>query len=72
LGEALAGYTSGSAWAAREDAIKGTLEPGMVADVVVLDRDLFKTAPSEIVSTSVETTILGGQIVYDKNSETSR
>jgi predicted amidohydrolase YtcJ len=72
LAEALAGYTSGSAWAARENGIKGTLEPGMLADVVVLDRDLFTTAPSEIVSTSVQTTILGGQIVYDKNSETSR
>jgi predicted amidohydrolase YtcJ len=72
LQDALAGYTSGSAWAAHEDALKGTLEPGMLADVVVLDRDLFATPPSEIVAASVWTTILGGQVVYDKNSETSR
>jgi predicted amidohydrolase YtcJ len=72
LAEALAGYTSGSAWAAHEDAIKGTLQSGTLADVVVLDRDLFTAPPSEIVATSVQTTILGGQVVYDKNSETSR
>jgi len=72
LRDALAGYTSGSAWAAHEDAIKGTLQPGMLADVVVLDRDLFTAPPLEIVAASVQTTILGGQVVYDKNSETSR
>jgi predicted amidohydrolase YtcJ len=72
LAEALAGYTSGSAWAAHEDTIKGTLEAGMLADVVVLDRDLFSIAPTEIPSASVRTTILGGRIVYDRNSDTSR
>jgi predicted amidohydrolase YtcJ len=72
LQDALTGYTSGSAWAAHEDAIKGTLEPGMLADVVVMDRDLFTAPPSEIVAASVQTTILGGQVVYDKNSATSR
>jgi predicted amidohydrolase YtcJ len=72
LAEALAGYTSGSAWAAHEEAIKGTLEPGMLADVVVLDRDLLAAPVSEIIRASVQATILGGQVVYDKNSETSR
>jgi len=72
LADALAGYTSGSAWAAHEDAVKGTLEPGMLADVVVLDRDLLAAPPSEILSATVQTTILDGQVVYDKNSETSR
>jgi predicted amidohydrolase YtcJ len=72
LNDALAGYTSGSAWAAHEDAIKGTLEPGMLADIVVLDRDLFAIPASEIVSTSVQATIVGGRVVYERNSETSR
>jgi len=72
LAEALAGYTSGSAWAAHSDAVKGTLEPGMLADVVILDRDLFAGSPSEIMAASVQTTILGGQVAYDKNSATSR
>jgi predicted amidohydrolase YtcJ len=39
---------------------------------VVLDRDLFAVPPSEIVGASIQTTILGGQVVYDRNSETSR
>jgi predicted amidohydrolase YtcJ len=72
LAEALAGYTSGSAWAAHEDRVKGTLQAGMLADVVVLDRDLLSTPPSEIASASVQATIVGGRLVYDRNSETSR
>ena len=72
LADALTGYTSGSAWAAREDAFKGTLEPGMLADVVILDRDLFAGSPSGIMAASVQTTILDGKVVYDKNSATSR
>jgi len=72
LADALAGYTSGSAWAAHEDAIKGTLEPGMLADVVVLDRDLFGVPTSAIVRARLQATIVGGRLVYDRNSETSR
>jgi predicted amidohydrolase YtcJ len=72
LDEALAAYTSGSAWAAHEGAVKGTLEPGMLADVVLLDRDLFAVPPSEIAGTSVVATIVGGRLVYERNSETSR
>ena len=72
LADALAGYTSGSAWAAHEDAVKGTLEAGMLADVVVLDRDLFAAPTSAIVDASVRATIVGGQLVYARNSETSR
>src|SRR6202035_2394189 len=41
LADALAGYTSGSAWAAHEDAVKGSLEAGMLVAVVVLRRELF-------------------------------
>ena len=72
LQDALAAYTWASAWAAYDDTIKGTLDPGMLADVVVLDRDLFAAAPAEIADASVRLTILGGQVVYDKNSDTSR
>src|SRR2546421_1063129 len=72
LTDALAGYTSGSAWAAHEDAIKGTLEAGQLADVVVLDRDLFSTPPSELSSASVQATIVGGRVVYERNSATNR
>ncbi|HEV2014482.1 MAG TPA: amidohydrolase [Candidatus Dormibacteraeota bacterium] len=72
LVEALSAYTMGSAWAAHEDQHKGTLAPGMLADVVVLDRDLFAVSPGEIVNTAVRATIIGGRVVYERNSETSR
>jgi len=72
LEEALAGYTSGSAWAAHQNRTKGTLEPGMLADVVVLDRDLFATPAAEIPNSRVQVTIVGGRVVYERNSETSR
>jgi predicted amidohydrolase YtcJ len=44
----------------------------MLADVVVLDRDLFAIPPHEIVNASVQATMVAGRVVYDKNSETSR
>jgi predicted amidohydrolase YtcJ len=72
LAEALAGYTSGAAWAAHEDGVKGALQPGMLADVIVLDRDLFNIPASDIVDGSVRATILDGRVVYDRYSETSR
>jgi len=72
LAEALAGYTSGSAWAAHQDGIKGALEVGMLADVVVLDRDLFSMPSAELPNASVQATIVGGRLVYERNSETSR
>jgi predicted amidohydrolase YtcJ len=72
LAEALAAYTTGSAWAAHEDQRKGSLAPGMLADVVVLDRDLFAVSPGEIVNTAVQATIVGGRKVYERNSETNR
>ncbi len=63
LGTAFAAYTSGSAWINhRHDA--GTLAEGMVADLVLLDRDPFAGAPDEIGATSVVATWVGGQQVF--------
>jgi len=41
-------------------------------DVVIVDRDLFAVPPSEIVGALVRATIVGGRLVYDRNSETNR
>jgi predicted amidohydrolase YtcJ len=58
LGVALAAYTSGSAWVChRDDA--GTIAPGAVADLVLLDRDVFD-APDEVGAASVERVWAGG------------
>ncbi len=44
---------------------KGTLAPGMLADFVVLDRDLTKVAAPEILKTKVLRTVVGGKTVYE-------
>ncbi len=64
LGEALAAYTVGSAYVNHLDAETGTIEPGKLADVIVLDRDPFALPPSEIGSTSVLATYVQGEAVY--------
>jgi predicted amidohydrolase YtcJ len=62
--EAIKYYTYGSAYASFEENIKGSLEVGKLADMVVLSRDLFTIKPAKIITTSVLCTILGGKIVY--------
>jgi predicted amidohydrolase YtcJ len=63
--QALAAYTSGAAYAEFMDKDKGTLAAGMLADFVVLDRDLTKVAPPEILKTKVLRTVVGGKTVYE-------
>jgi hypothetical protein len=64
--EALRSYTIDAAWAAFEEASKGSLEPGKLADVTVLSRDIMTVPESEIPGTEVVHTILGGQVVYSR------
>ena len=64
LPEALAGYTTGSAYAAFADGRRGTIAAGYDADLVVLDRDLLEAGPSAIIGTSVRLTVVGGRIVH--------
>ena len=64
LPEMLAAYTIGSAYAARLERETGSLEVGKLADVIVLDRNLFEIAPTEIHQAKVLLTLLGGRTVY--------
>ena len=59
-------YTVGSAFAQFEEQRKGTIAPGMLADIVVYPKDLNETKPSEILTISVVMTIVGGKIVYQQ------
>jgi len=61
---ALRAYTVNNAWAAGEEELKGTLEPGKLADIVVLDRDPLAVAPAELKDIRVVYTIVGGRIVH--------
>ncbi len=63
LGEALAAYTSGSAYVNHLDET-GAIEAGRVADLVVLDRDPFEGPPEDIASTAVALTYVAGERVY--------
>ncbi|MBI1723580.1 MAG: amidohydrolase, partial [Gemmatimonadetes bacterium] len=66
LDQALGAYTSGVAHAGYQDDRVGVLRPGMLADLVLLDRDLFGVAPETINQAQVRATIVGGRVVYER------
>ena len=63
--QAIAAYTTGSAFAEFAEKNKGTLAPGMLADLVVLDTDITSVAPEKILATKVLRTVVGGKTVYE-------
>ena len=63
--QTIAAYTMGSAFAEFSEKQKGKLEPGMLADFVVLDRDITAALPSKILETKVLRTVVGGKTVYE-------
>ncbi|MGE7591470.1 amidohydrolase [Peribacillus sp. NPDC101480] len=70
LAEALQAYTYGSAYGSFREHELGTIEEGKLADLVVLDRNLFDIPESEVLKAKVELTINDGEVVY-KSEETS-
>lgn len=62
--EALRSYTIWAAYAAFEEKSRGSIEPGKLADLVVLTDDIMKIAPREILQTGVRMTVVGGEIAY--------
>jgi len=64
--EALISFTSGGAFAAFEEEVKGTIEKGKLGDIVVLSNNIMKIEPAEILNTHVVMTILGGEVVYQR------
>ena len=61
MDQAIAAYTTGSAFAEFEEKEKGKLAPGMLADFVVLDRDLTASSPEKLLATKVLRTVVGGK-----------
>jgi predicted amidohydrolase YtcJ len=66
--QAMRAYTIDAAYASFEDAIKGSLERGKLADIVILDRDITTVAPETIRDSKVLTTIVGGRVVFERPS----
>jgi len=67
LDDAIRGYTLGAAFAGHREKTEGSLEPGKVADLIVLAQDLFKIEPTEIAKTEVLLTMVGGKVVYQSS-----
>lgn len=64
--QALHAYTAVGAYASFEEDIKGMLKPGMLADFVLLDRDLTAIPAESIRDTQILKTVVGGVVVYDR------
>ncbi|CAB1061792.1 Exoenzymes regulatory protein AepA precursor [Olavius sp. associated proteobacterium Delta 1] len=63
--EALRAYTTNGTWLTREENLKGSIEAGKVADMVVLERDYFAVPDEEIKDIRVEKTMVGGTLVWE-------
>ncbi|HTK81539.1 MAG TPA: amidohydrolase [Bacteroidota bacterium] len=64
--EAARAFSQWAAYGAFEENMKGTLEPGKWADITILSKDIMTVPPRDILTTEVEMTIVGGNIVYKK------
>lgn len=65
LEEAVRAYTVGSAYAEFQEKAKGSLTPGKLADLVILDRDIFKIDPTELDKVKVAMTVVDGKLVWE-------
>ena len=66
--DAIRAYTVNGAYLEGTEDEKGSLEPGKLADMVVLDRDILTVDPLDIVNTRVLMTVVGGEVVYERDS----
>ncbi len=64
--EAIRAYTATGAWLLFEEDVKGSLEPGKYADMIVLSDDLLNIDPERIMDVEVEQTWLAGELVYQR------
>jgi predicted amidohydrolase YtcJ len=67
LAEAVEAYTMGSAYAEFQENEKGSITPGKLADMVILNGDIFQINPRAIRDVKIDTTIVGGKIVFSTN-----
>jgi predicted amidohydrolase YtcJ len=68
VAEAIRAYTMGSAYASFDEKIKGSIEPGKLADMVVVSDDILSMPAAEIEKTRVETTVFDGKVIYRRSA----
>jgi predicted amidohydrolase YtcJ len=66
VGQAVEGYTLGAAYAGRRERFEGSIAEGKLADVIIVDRNIFEIDPHSIGETKPVTTIVGGKVVYEE------
>jgi predicted amidohydrolase YtcJ len=64
LAEAIRGFTSDAAYAAFEENSRGTIEVGKLADLTIVEGDLFAMPANDLHKTKVRYTVVGGEVVY--------
>lgn len=69
VAEALHAYTVGSAFAEHQDQVKGSLEPGKLADLVVLTDDIFRIATTDLDKVRVYMTVFDGSVIYRQDAQ---
>jgi len=58
-------FTVAPAYAAFEEADKGSIEPGKLADLTILSADIMKIPEPEVLTTKCVMTVIGGEVVYE-------
>ena len=66
---ALRAYTVNNAWVAGEENSKGRIAEGFLADLAVLDRNIFEIEPTELKDVLVDLTVVGGEVVFERAAE---
>lgn len=62
--ETVRGYTLGAAYAGRREKTEGSIEPGKLADLIIVSQNIFDIDPHRLAETKVLTTMVGGRVVY--------
>jgi predicted amidohydrolase YtcJ len=67
--QVLRAITMNSSYELHQDLVTGSLEPGKLADFIVLDRNVLEIPAEEIADVKVLQTVVGGTVVYDANTK---
>lgn len=69
VAQAIAGYTIGAAYAGHREKTEGSLEPGKLADLIIISQDPFAADPHKLGKTEVILTMIGGKVVYLRSAD---